>query len=133
MHEPIWSPSVAREAIRADLARLRKSTWTPAAEQLLVEALRDDVAVNSFGAFKDLAKKLVEAYGIPLATTWTAEQHVVEAAVCRARAREWSDIAEKAARDKDDHLVLLATHHATQNDRSADHHAACARELGGAP
>lgn len=130
MHnEPIWSPSVAREAIRADLARVRRATFrAPAAEPLLVATLRDnEPALASFEAFKDLAKKLVEAHGVSLATTWTAEQHAVEAEACRARASEWSAIAEKAAHDKVDHLATLATKWATGWDRRADHHAACAR------
>ena len=126
MHEPIWSPSVAREAIRADLARLRQS-GSMAAEHLLVEALREDVAVNSFAAFKDLAKKLVEAHGIPLATTWTAEQHAIEAVACRERANWCSRVADIATREKDERLAMLATKAATEADRSADHHAACAQ------
>lgn len=145
MHnEPIWSPSEAREAIRADLAALRQSGR--AAEQFLVDALRDDVTVNSFEAFKDLAEQFVLAYVQPRRipdggrlerltadTPMTAEQHAVEAAACRARASEWSTIAEKAERDKDEALALLATKAATEADRSADHHAECARALGGVP
>lgn len=134
MNETTWSPSEAREAIRADLASIRQDISDPAAaEQLLVDALRCDAAVDSFEAFKDLAKKFVEAYGIPLVTTWTAEQHAVEAVACRARASEWSSVAEKATRDKDEHLALLATKAALEADRSADHHAECARALGGVP
>jgi hypothetical protein len=107
---------------------MRQGNGVAAAEQILVEALRDDEpALASFAAFKDLARKLVEAHGITLTTTWTPEQHAIEAAACRARAREWSEIAEKAARDKDEALALLATKAATEADRSADHHAACAR------
>lgn len=132
MHDPIWSPSEAREAIRADLSRVRRAIFrAPAVEPLLVEALRADTAVDSFEAFTDLARRFVEAHGIA-STPWTAEQHAVEAAACRARAREWSELAEKAMRDKDEALALVATKAATEADRSADHHTACARALGGA-
>ena len=129
MHnEPIWSPSEAREAIRTDLARVRQNGGATAAEQLLVEALRDkEPALASYEAFKGLAKKLVEAHGIPLATTWTAEQHAIEAVACRERANWCSRVADIATREKDERLAMLATKAATEADRSADHHAACAQ------
>lgn len=64
---PVWSPSEAREAIRADLSRARRGYSSLVArreETLLVDALRgDEPALASLEAFKVLVCKLVEIRG----------------------------------------------------------------------
>jgi hypothetical protein len=67
MKESVWSPSEAREAIRTDLARVRRGYSSLVArreETLLVDALRgDEPALASLEAFKVFVCKLIEVRG----------------------------------------------------------------------